>query len=87
MKPNEYRDIIRSIKEEHDRMEREDSERVVCEIKKLGQCYFDDRIEQKLYAAYKALLYYRNDNREQESFMTLRHEIERVKQRLIEKFM
>lgn len=87
MKPNEYHDIIQSIKEEQERMEREDSERVVCEIKKLGQCYFDDRIEQKLYAAYKALIYYMNDNREQDRFMTLRHEIERVKQRLIEMFV
>jgi hypothetical protein len=87
MKPDEYYDFIQLIKEEHDRMEREDSERTVCEIKKLGQCYFDDRIEQKLHAAYRALIYYTNDNREQDRFMTLRNEIERVKQRLIEKFV
>jgi hypothetical protein len=87
MKPNEYHDIIQSIKEEHERMEREDSERTVCEVKKLGQCYFDDRIEQKLLAAYRALIYYRNDNGEQDRLMSLRQEIERVKQRLIEKFV
>jgi hypothetical protein len=33
------------------------------------------------------LIYYRNDNGEQDRLMSLRHEIERVKQRLIEKFV
>ncbi len=52
------------------------------DLKSYGQSVFDKDINQQVYAAYNALMYFNCDKGSTEKSILIRHELERLKMRL-----